>query len=60
MSAGAARLCGRCGRVRPISQRAAREWVRHLLKLLATTDRGMHGLRRRTSLQRSRGGAADM
>ena len=36
------------------------EWARHLLKLLATTDCGMHGLRRRTSLQRSRGRAADM
>jgi hypothetical protein len=33
---------------------------RHLLELLATTDGRVHGLRRRTPVQRSRGRSTDL
>jgi hypothetical protein len=53
VSPGAARLCGRCGRVRPISKRAGPAGRNTCFELLPATDRRVHGLRRLTSLQRS-------
>ena len=55
VSAGAARLCGRCGRVRPISQRAGRNGPDICSSCWRPPTAVCNGLRRRTPLQRSRG-----
>ena len=60
VSAGAARLCGRCGRVRPISKRADPDGPDICSSCWRPPTAVCTGLRRRTALQRSRGRTADL